>query len=222
MASLFNKIALPLFITVLFFATPARAVPIVFTDLAAWQAAVAAVPMSNTRIEDFESATVGPLVPGTNDIGRFNVTIDNNDEGDVRIRNSGSVNGTREFRGDLDNDGTMMLQFSFPILFGFAGDWDSTTSGDSLTMTINGDEIRFEDFLSGDGDGFLGVIDLDGFSQIDFGRLSETSVGEAFSLDNARLARVPETGASWMLLGFSLVALSGLSAVLRRMAGDGV
>jgi hypothetical protein len=40
----------------------------------------------------------------------------------------------------------------------------------------------------GAGNGFLGVVDLDGFTTIDFGTETPTTFGEFFQLDNVQTA----------------------------------
>jgi len=201
-------------LTLVFVASPAFAVPVVYTTPASFQVAVGGPAYVIT--EDFESLPVGPLAAGTTDIGLFSITIDNNNENGVRILEPGYVNGSREFGGDIDNDANMILNFSDfspSSLIGFAGTWGTTTSGDLLTATVNSVTFKFSDYLSGSGDGFLGFYDSAGITAINFGRENPSSKGEFFGLDNALLG-IPESSTAILLA----CGLAGLAAAGRRRA----
>jgi hypothetical protein len=195
--------------------TPADAAVTVYTDQAAWLAAV-----SGVISENFESSPLGELAPGTTDIGAFSITIDQN-FGDVAIVDNGNINGSRQFHGLLASDGTTILDFSEfgSSIFGFAGTWNSTTTNDRLTVTIAGTTIEFDDHLPGNGSGFLGFVSTDPFSILQFRTETVTSDGEAFDLDDVLIATglasttpIPEPGT----MGLLATSLLGLGLLRRR------
>lgn len=183
----------------------------VYTNEAAWLAATS----GSISTENFESSPLGALSAGTTDIGSFDITIDNNNEGQIAIVNGGSINGSRQFNGDVDTDSTLSVDFSnfsASPLYAFAGEWASTTSGDLLTVNINGQVVQFDNYLAGTGNGFLGFIDTDGFTSMTFGTEGTTAFGEFFSLDNVQFASasVPEASSIY-LLAFGLLGLFGIA-----------
>lgn len=201
-------------------ASTAQAAPIIYTTEAGWLAALGAAMVST---ENFASSPLGNLAAGTTDIGLFNITI--NKAGTyTMIANGGNVNATREYQGRFcdgnpgcDDATAMSFGFDAPLV-GFAGDWWSTISGDLLTMLVNGTTIKFSDYLTTPGTGFLGVVDSAGFSTITFGIENRSSpFAEVFSLDNARLASgaaIPEPAT----LGLLGLGLAGLGLARRRKA----
>ena len=183
----------------------------VYTNEAAWLAATS----GSITVENFESSPLGLLASGTTNIGSFDISIANNADNAVAIANGGSVNGTREFQGFVASTSNLsidFLNFSSSPLYAFAGEWFSTTTGNLLTMNINGTIIKFSDYLSGVGTGFLGFVDTNAFTNINFGTEGTTSFGEFFSLDDAQFAaaNVPEAS-SLYLLAFGLLGLLGAS-----------
>lgn len=187
----------------------------VFTDRAAFETAVGGTVVTET----FEASPLGALAVGTTDLGLVSMTIDGNSEGTNEIRDFGNVNGSREFHGDIDTGAATFIDVTFdlPLVRGFGGDFASTTTGDLLTVTVAGTTIEFDNFLSGDGDGFLGVTSDVPFANITFRSEDLTSFGEAFQLDNLSFAppaaAVPEP--STLLMG-GMVALLGLGYARRR------
>jgi len=181
----------------------------VYTNEAAWLAATS----GSITVEDFESSPLGLLAPGTTNIGSFDISIANNADNVVAIADGGSVNGSREFQGFVASTSNLSIDFSnfsASPLYAFAGEWFSTTTGNLLTMNINGTTIKFDDYLSGVGSGFLGFVDTNAFTNINFGTEGTTSFGEFFSLDDAQFAgaSVPEAS-SLYLLAFGLLGLLG-------------
>lgn len=179
----------------------AFAVPIVYTSEASWLTALGGAAVTT---EDFSSSPSGVLAAGTTDLGLFDVTITSNAEGQIGVF-------SEILNGDIDADSTLSMVFSnFDVtpLIGFAGDWGSTTTGDLLTITINGTTIQFDNFLAGSGDGFLGFIDTDSFTSLTFGTEGTTTFGEFFTLDNVQVATssVPEPG----ILALLTIGLLGI------------
>ena len=191
--------------------TPALAVPIVYTDFSAWSAAV-----SGIQTENFAASPLGALAAGSTDIGLFNVFITTADPrtaitegGTVNVN---SVNGSRELDIFLVDENTASIarfDFDTPIV-AWAGDFFSTTTADRLTVTVNGTTIQFDNYLSGAGTGFLGVVDATPFSSIAFGR-EDPAVpdGEYFVVDNFRIASAAAVPAP-ATLSLLLLALGGL------------
>ena len=185
----------------------ALAVPIVYTTEASWLTALGGATVTS---ENFEASPLGNLAVGTTDVGLFDISITSNAEGQIGIAGGGNINGSRQFNGDIDSDSTLSMNFSnFGIspLSAFAGEWASTTSGDLLTLSVNGSLIEFDNYLAGAGNGFLGFIDTDGFTSMTFGTEGTTSFGEFFNLDNVQVASVPEPG-TLFLLAAGLLGLS--------------
>jgi hypothetical protein len=74
----------------------------------------------------------------------------------------------------------------------FGGDWSETTSNARLVMQIGRDGVRFGDYLTGGGDGFLGVVASDLFAEVHL--TDEAIVGlanEPYTLDNVSFSSVP-------------------------------
>lgn len=197
-------------------AAPAVAVPVVFTSLAAWTAAVTGI-----QTENFAASPLGALAAGSNDIGLFDVFITAADP-NSEIASPGFVNSTRGLNLFLVGAASNIARFDFDsAITAWGGDFASTHTGDHLTVTVNGSTIQFDSVLdvSGPGDGFLGVVDTTPFSSITFDREGHTTVGEFFGVDNFRIAgaAAPEP-ATLALLG---LAIAGLSVGRRRAITSG-
>jgi hypothetical protein len=174
-----------------FFASSVSAALVVYTNETEWLAAV-----SGVVTENFTGTTPGQLSVGSNDIGLFNITLDdlNNYFGLPTIaQDSLAASGFDRWligvvfspyaRTQLFPQ-SMSFDFDSPVI-GFAADWWGAGAGGKLTMTINGTVIKFSDYPSS---GFLGVVDSTPFTQVDFGLEFMTRQYDEFAVDNVRLA----------------------------------
>jgi hypothetical protein len=177
--------------------TPAVGTVLVYTELAAWEAKVN--ELSTTAIpqcvsdDDFSGNDI-PLTVGSTDVGLFNASIDSLDGVTTAL---GQIGG--EFVGWINANGPTIFDlhnFDNSPIIGFAGNWNSTTSSNKLTITINGQTINFTDSfpVAGTG-GFLGFIDPNGIvGDLVFGTENAlTNEGEYFTIDDVKAAgRCPD------------------------------
>ncbi len=171
--------------------------PIIFTDETSFADEVIARSLDIDR-EDFEASMLGNFASNqATDLGLVDVIVGNNvsnsnpptQVSSIRGPGPGTINGSQEFTGFLVNGANLILSLNFETdVFGFAGTWASTTTGDRLTVTVNGTVIEFDNFLTGSGNGFLGVLDSNPFSNITFGREVLSTNGEFFVLDELLVA----------------------------------
>lgn len=188
----------------------AFAVPMAFTTEASWIAALGAATIAT---ENFESTALGSLTaPGTTDVGLFNVSLNAVGDAGTNTVTAGSATGMsgRHLRLDLDLDNNTQVNFSnfdLPGVFGFAGTWASTISGNKLTMTVNGTTLKFSDYLTGAGNGFFGIVDTTMFSSIELGTEGLNSFGEDFRVDNVKLASSVPEPATIALMGLGLLGV---------------
>jgi hypothetical protein len=198
-------------------------VPLAFTDEGDWLAALGGAAV---LVEDFESSPVGPLPAGSTDIGLFDIALNAEDGSALtEIMDPGFVNGSRDFRGSVYDDvasGPTRIAFNFAApLRGIAGDFFDATSADRLTVTINGVVFNVADHLGVPGNGFLGFVDEDTFTEIAFGtENAAVQPNEAFNLDDVRIVQqvstVPEPSA--LALVAAAMALLGWRRVLASIA----
>jgi hypothetical protein len=168
------------------FLNSASAAVEVFTDQALWEARVAAAAVTQCiSIDDFSGPDI-PLITGTTDVGLFGVTTD------VGSLDHGQIGGIFKGRiySPLSGTPAVMNFHSFdnaPII-AIAGNWTTTATGALLTVTINGQLIKFRDHLGGHpcGTGFLGFVDEDvGITALVFGvEGSDEASNEYFELDD--------------------------------------
>lgn len=178
---------------------PVDAAITVYTDRSAWEAAVGGTFLT----EDFNAIPDGPLQLGINDAGLIDIRA-NGAIGQMRWSSGGLLGET------ISQDGqTQDLIFPTPVK-AFGGDWGDATTNSLLITIVGGETIQFDNYLSGFGDGFLGVVSTASFTEA---RISDegTSGNEVYFLDNVSFSQVPEPGT----LGVALVAL-GIGRLGRR------
>lgn len=186
---------------------------IVFTSRVHWATAVG----NGVITEDFETSPLGLLPIGTTQLGMIAFTTDDSGPIAPRIEQPGQVNGTRDLFGRVDNRtfGGTFHTISFPFdAIAFGADFDSTTTGDGLEVTVGAAMIRFSDHLSGPGDGFLGVISDAPFDSITF-RPVGLPLGEGFSVDNLSFRAVPEPSSAILAV---IAAAIGGRRITRQIA----
>jgi hypothetical protein len=161
----------------------------IYTVQADWEARVAAAAGPPCiSIDDFSGADI-PLITGTTDVGLFDVTTD------VGSLSRGQIGGQFVTTIYSPTTGTPIQldfhNFDNAAIIAVAADWFSTTTNSLLTVTINGQLIKFGDHLGYfPGTGFLGFVDeAFGMTSLVFG--TEAMPGfanEDFQLDNLRAA----------------------------------
>lgn len=196
---------------------------VVFTDRAAFEAAV-----GSFVTEDFNALADADFSTGLNSAGQVDVLIAGA-PGANGIRNGAtsglSIDGSPFFRGETDTSppdvGFPSLSFRSPVI-GFGADFVGTLTAGLLTLTIGADTVEFDDFLTGDGDGFLGFVADAPFHKARF-RQEDPSNNEQFGLDNLSFAPVVAAVPEPSTLALSgTAALLGLACALRcRRGGTG-
>ena len=160
----------------------------VFTDPDAWFDAVSGYQV---MLEEFD-LPAGPLEVGENSVGMIDITIEGADA--LPVISDGSVlsvDGSSFLLNDVgDTNGNLYTDFSFDSMITGFGSWfTSTLTGNQVVIDIGGFTVNFSDHLSGNGDGFLGIVSDMAFSQFRFEAETNTSFGEAFGVDNFNFAK---------------------------------
>jgi len=201
------------------FAQPAKAVLTVYTDRGSWEGVV-----GSFATEDFNALATGPMSRGTNNAGVIDIQIG----GLNAPRGNEIATGATEFDFDGSNHihgdvSSVSLDVSFSILFdrpiaGFGADWVSTTTGGLLTMLIDGETVKFSDHMSGNGNGFLGVVSDSTFTTASFGLeiISTNRTNEQFGMDNIAVY-VPEP-CSFVLIGLGVLGWCRMVGIGRGSA----
>jgi len=199
-----------------FCAFSSHAAIMVFTDSAAWEAAVFSVPTGHLHNQDFEFIPTGGLVTGLNGFHPLTVSIPGS-PGYNAIDNSISVdpfsnalspNGSTYYLGDVGVNAfpePSLLLFDYSPGFnviGFAADW--VVQG-NFFIEVQGTVVSFADYLPS-GSGFLGILTDQGEVTLT-GNLSGDAV---FGMDDLITGntQVPLPAAVW-LFGSGLISLIG-------------
>lgn len=187
----------------------------VFTDRAAWEAAVG----GGVFTEDFNAQSPGVIADGsTLDTGLLQIFRDgtpNGGDGLLEIEdggNFGNLNGTTFLSGETGIAPHERVDFSFngQSVFAFGGDWFSPFSGDGIGLEVGG-EVILLDQIAGFDQGFVGFVSAGGtFSSVSIvGTLDDISFQELWSVDNISYA-VPSPA------GFALLGIGGVFAMRRK------
>lgn len=197
-------------------ATPALAQLTVYTDRAAWEAAIGANPIF---VEDFNNLATGEIADGfTLDTGIIQITRDgspNGADGALAI-SPGSQFGNFDGTNHLDGETGIMpgerVDFGFNgnSVFAFGADWVSPFSGDGIALEV-GNELILLDAVTGFNSGFIGFVSASAtFSTISIvGTPEDITFQELWQADNVSYA-VPAPSA------MALLGLGGLVAGRRR------
>ena len=197
------------------FAGAANAQLTVFTDRAAWEAALGGASITT---EDFNSITPFVFSDGqTLDTGLVQITRDgspNGGDGALEIEdgaNFGNFDGTPFLSGEtgIGPHERVEVTFNGQNVFAFGADFVSPFSGDGIGVDVNGQTFLL-DYIPSFDSGFFGVISTGTFDGITIvGTPDDISFQELWQADNVSYA-VPAPGAA-MLAG-----VAGLAAVRRR------
>lgn len=189
----------------------------VFTDRAAWEAAV-----GDFVTEDFNS--INPFIfadQQTLDTGLLQITRDgsaNGADGVLEIEpggNFGDLDGTNFISGETGispHESVRVAASSELPMIAFGADWFSPFSGDGIALQA-GDDVVLLDSIQGFDSGFVGIIanGAASFSEIQIvGTVDDVSFQELWSADNFSFAVIPAPGTA------ALMGLAGLATVRRR------
>jgi hypothetical protein len=196
-------------------AGPAHALLMVYTDRAAWQAALGGTLV----VEDFNALPQASLVPGLNTVGKLDIELTGAVTVNRIIDASGLLasDGSQYFHGGLDFVGvepTSLITLLPGLVRGFGADWTSTVTGGGLLLRAGGETVRFGDYLPGAmGNGFLGIIADVAFARIELDTV--TGAAEQFGVDNVAFG---EGGPFLMIAEPATLALMlpGVVALRRR------
>ena len=198
-----------------------------------WQMAAMANGAVSFTTEDFDSYTSNDpdldIPPGTTLTTPAGLTIafDETPDASVASRaeidrvntswsNDPSFEGTASFEGfklvpgGNNAVGKNSIAFLFPEpVIGFAGDFESPTSGGDLTLVIDGVSVAaLEPGLPEGTDGFFGYVHNTPFTSISFGAENQSFAGEVFDIDNATWATVvPEPSSTLAAMMAALIIL---------------
>jgi hypothetical protein len=173
--------------------TPAYGEILIFTDRAAWEAAVG----GNVIVEDFNSQTIRNFPSAFNESGFNGFTLTGDTNGDiVGIRlgsGDGNIDGTpflvwrNQTSSGGDEGPIVTLNFTNPT-YAFAFDWVDRDTTDEYELFI-GDNYYFNPpFSKTSARGFFGIINTDGtFTSATFRNATGQSPGgyiDPFGIDN--------------------------------------
>lgn len=196
-------------------ALPALGQVQVFTDRAAWEAAV-----GDFVTEDFNAISPFVFSDGqTLDTGLLEITRDgsaNGGDGVLEIEpggNFGDLDGTNFISGEtgITPHETVRIAADLPMV-AFGADWFSPFSGDGIGLKA-GDDVVLLDSITGFNTGFVGIVAIGNasFNEIQIvGTVDDVSFQELWSADNFSFAVVPAPASA------ALLGLGGLAAARRR------
>lgn len=193
---------------------PAFGAIIVYTDQAAWQAAVG----GGTIVENFNSQTIRNFSSPFNESGFNGFSLSGNSGGDiVGIQSggaSGNINGTSFLRwSSWDGNAGPVINFNFDNpTNAFAFNWVDTDPTDEYELFVDGQSFFNPPFSSGTGSGFFGIIKTDGtFNTATIRNAVGQSPGgyiDPFGIDNVQMAATvtpePASLAIWGLASLGL------------------
>lgn len=194
--------------------TPAFGAIIVYTDQAAWQAAVG----GGTIVENFNSQTVRNFPGPINESGFNGFNLSGSTGGDiVGIQPGGAggnINGS-PFLGWRHGDGNYGPTITFNFLnptHAFAFNWVDTDFSDEYELFVDGQSFFNPPFSSNTGAGFFGIIKTDGaFTSATIrNAVGQTPGGviDPFGIDNVQMAATvtpePASLAIWGLASLGL------------------
>ncbi len=189
----------------------------VFTDRAAWEAAVG----GNFVLEDFNSTAIQTIADGaTLDTGLLQITRDgsgNGADGALAISPGtqfGNIDGTTHLDGETGASPHETVNFGFNGLdvFAFGADFASPFSGDGIDLVAGGQRFSL-DVIPGFDVGFFGIVNTSGGSLGGIsiaGTLEDNTFQELWQADNIAYAAVPAPATA------ALLGLGGVLAFRRK------
>lgn len=201
------------------FAGSTNAALTVYTDRAAWEAAVGGTFV----LEDFNAQAPGVIADGaTLDTGLLQITRDgspNGGDGLLEIEpgaNFGNFDGTTFISGETGAAPHEIVDIGFngQAIYAFGADWVSPFSGDGIALQV-GNELILLDSISGFNSGFVGFVsDSDTYTKVSIvGNPADVTFQELWSGDNFSYATVIPGPAAFALFG-----IGGLAMGRRRRA----
>jgi hypothetical protein len=188
----------------------------VYTDRAAWEAAVSTPPVYegfDTPIPQSDSITFACCVASEGLVP--NATS-------LNYVDAGSWHGLTRPTGNLLLPGYESIIWTFPHpVTAVAGDWSSIGLNHELTITATFDGITDTSFTVRDelgaSGGFLGIVGTGAFTTVTLWQPAAAPLNEGFEIDNLRFtAVVPEPETTTLLIALTLLAGIGMKTRRRR------